>query len=64
MNAELREHIRQARSEVVKSLRRRDLRMFQDIQKSVSQFEDQLGPGQTLVGPALSGDSTIPSSAL
>lgn len=62
MTSEEREHIRRARSEIQKSLRKRDTRMFQDVQKSVNRH--QLDQEQTLVDPDLLGDSANLMSVL
>jgi hypothetical protein len=62
MTFEERQYIRHARSEVLKSLRRRDARMFQDVQKSLS-LVHQSDLTQTLVDPVQSDDLVIQESA-
>lgn len=64
MTASEREYIRHARSEILKSLRRRDARMFQDVQKSVSLFGDLPDSAQTLADRGQSDDLTIRESVL
>ena len=63
LNPELREYIRHARSEIIKSRRKRDTRMIQDIQKSYSLFS-LVDQEQTLLDSDLLGDSVIPSNVL
>lgn len=61
---EEREHIRNARSDHVKSLRRRDSRMIADVQKSIKITQDQLVAEEILVDQVQSDGLNIQDRAL